>query len=94
MSLQARARHATRSSADDARVAELEDTLHCLMSRFAATPSAWLADAVVSHLDQLLRYPASPRLSHRRRRTYDQLMPTWQTIARRLGAFGPSVAPS
>lgn len=81
---------AVGSSVDDARVSELEDTLQCLMNRFATMPSAGLADAVVSHLDQLISYPPSPRLTHRRRCTYGQLMPIWQTIARRLAAFGPT----
>jgi hypothetical protein len=74
------------------RLDDLETSLDYLMSRFAAAPSIWVAEAVVAQLQILSGTPDEAGLSPRRRSTYRQLLPAWETIVRRLGALAPSPA--
>lgn len=75
---------ANKRSARSGNIESLESSLNYLMSRFAITPSVWIAHAVISHLDMLLAMPEAAGLSAERRSTYHQLVPAWQGITRRL----------
>ena len=62
----------------------LETSLGFLMSRFAAVPSHWLAQAVLAQLEILSGAPDEAGMNERRRTVYRQLIPTWSGISRRL----------
>lgn len=74
------------------RLDDLESSLDYLMSRFAAAPSVWVAQAVLTQLEILIGISDAEGLTAQRRATYRQLIPAWQTIVRRLGALAPAPA--
>jgi hypothetical protein len=69
------------------RVDSLEASVDLLMSLFAMKPSVWLAQAVLSHLESLTALPIHLELNEERRINYQQLLPAWQGIVRRLAAM-------
>ena len=58
----------------------VESALCYLMSRFAAQPCYWVAEAVQHHLEILID-PAETKLPTVKRELYTRLLSSWQTIA-------------